>query len=472
MLHLKSSKEQKASLCCTDMARRSRNLRFHVLILGAQSYLWGTFVLFLLGPHAIDARGLGWLCAFVAAAHLALFLGYQYGLSNLNICPGSPLPSPPSGGSIRKLVVISAIYHILFGAALLWEYGCTSPKELLHAILSPGEAYFAKFSVYEDQLTRIDHPNSLLQLLTLTHVLSYFLIPCMVVYWERLTFFIKGLGITGLAVYASFFAFIGTQKGLGDIVVLGLSGYLVRRYGILRTRAPRWVPSRRMTVVVVLSVAAFLVYMSQNQLDRLRQWDGESRARYEAERSLFCAVLGQELGFRVSLVTSYPTHGYCGLSHSLQMPFVWTEGLGSSRALASYLSQYFAIPEPFERTYLARAEAETGWPALMNWSTIYPWLASDFTFPGTLVLMFLLGWLASRAWYDALHGDLLSLIVVTQIIICILYVPANNQLLQSRTGLWGTIALAAIYIVSRFNRRPAPIGLRISPKGLGICGKC
>ena len=464
-------KARPAMTAGSGLSRRPRDRRWYVLIFLVQVYLWGTFLLFWLGPYVKDAQGLGLLCVFVTAAHLALLLGYRFGLSRQRDLTKVVSWPPISDALIRTIIVISAIHHILFGAALLKEFGYSDLGSLVRTIMNPGEAYFAKFQVYEDQLAREGRPNVLLQVLTLTYVVSYFLIPCAVVYWRRLSFWVQCLAIAGVGMYGVYFAFVGTQKGLGDIIILALSGYLVRRYRGLPGPKPSWSSSRRLRWAIALSFIAFFLYMSQNQLDRLRQWDGEDRARYAAEGSLIHSLLGEELGFRVSLVISYPTHGYCGLSHSLQMPFVWTYGLSTSRSLASYLTQYCGVPDEFDRTYLARAEAETGWPALMYWSTIYPWLASDVTFPGTLVLMFLLGWLAAKAWYEALRGDLISLIVVSQFVMCILYIPANNQLLQSRTGFCGTIALALLYAVSRLHR-PEAVGHRVTFPRLNPCGKC
>ena len=93
----------------------------------------------------------------------------------------------------------------------------------------------------------------------------------------------------------------------------------------------------------------------------------------------------------------YASHGYCGLSHNLQTPFEWTGGLGSSYAVMQYASQYFDY-DVFPNTYVARTEQRTGWPARQNWATIYPWIASDFTFYGCIPFMYILGYLYSLTW--------------------------------------------------------------------------
>jgi hypothetical protein len=423
-----------------------------------QAYLCGTFLLFLFGPHLKDCIGLPRLCLFVALAHACLFLGYWIAHTQAKAVPASQQTFSPSISMIRKLIIVSALYHIAYGVTMLREYGCTGIGALIRAAFNPGEAYFAKFGIYEEQLARVGNPNAMAQLLTLSSVVSYFLIPCSVVYWRRLDRPVKALVIAAVSVYAMFFVFIGTQKGLGDIVAIAIVAHAVRKssaYGPVHRVSQTRVRRRRW--IAVAAASAFLVYMSQNQLDRLRQWGGEDQIRSVMEDSAFCRLLGSEVGFRASLVTAYPTHGYCGLSHSLSMPFEWTCGLGSSRALNAYLVQYLNVPNKSDSTYLARAEVATGWPALMNWSTIYPWLASDFTFPGVLLCMVAIGWIGCRAWHQALRGDLLSLIVLSQFALCVLYIPANNQLLQSRDGLIGTVSLVVICLLRKFFRGPSTL---------------
>ena len=99
-----------------------------------------------------------------------------------------------------------------------------------------------------------------------------------------------------------------------------------------------------------------------------------------------------------------------------------------------------------ELSYPSRTEAVTGWPAGKLWATVYPWLASDLTFPGAAVFMALVGWFMARMWIGArVERDPLSLVLFCQAAIFIAYVPANNQLMTARYTAVGLITLLIIY---------------------------
>jgi hypothetical protein len=107
-----------------------------------------------------------------------------------------------------------------------------------------------------------------------------------------------------------------------------------------------------------------------------------------------------------------------------------------------------------DQSYPARTEAETGWPAGLLWATIYPWLASDLTFPGAALFMSVAGWFVARMWVGAhVERDPLSLILFCQMAIFIAYVPANNQLMTSRYTAIGLFTLLGIYAVRNVTSR-------------------
>src|SRR6266850_4716245 len=95
--------------------------------------------------------------------------------------------------------------------------------------------------------------------------------------------------------------------------------------------------------------------------------------------------------------------------------------------------------------YPVRVERSRGWGAYENWISIYPWLASDVSFPGTILVVFLIGRLFAQSWLDTLRGDNpLAVVMFSIFVIMLFYFPANNQMLQSGEGLmafWGTLIL-------------------------------
>jgi hypothetical protein len=161
----------------------------------------------------------------------------------------------------------------------------------------------------------------------------------------------------------------------------------------------------------------------------------------------------------------YPTHGYLGLAYNLETPFVWTAGLGSSRALTSYVDRYVEQTDGYVNSYPVRTQARTGYPAGQYWATIYPWLSSDLTWPGVVLFMIVFGWWFARLWVEAaILRRNLSLLLWAQLCITVAYLPANNQLGISAPSLIAFATLVAVYAWRQVNTHratalapPAPV---------------
>jgi len=140
----------------------------------------------------------------------------------------------------------------------------------------------------------------------------------------------------------------------------------------------------------------------------------------------------------------YLTTGYYALSLSLQEPFVPMYGVGNSTFLYRQAARITKDPGILERPYPVRIE-KYGWDSQGLWSSIYPWIASDVSFPGTIVVVFLIGRLFAQSWLDTLRGDNPIAVVMFSIFVIVLfYFPANNQMLQSGEGFaafWVTLII-------------------------------
>src|SRR5439155_11424922 len=101
--------------------------------------------------------------------------------------------------------------------------------------------------------------------------------------------------------------------------------------------------------------------------------------------------------------TSYLTQGYYALYLSLNEPFVPMFGVGNSIFLTQQAVRVTGNQDIARMSYPSRIESD-GWDALGRWSSIYPWIASDVSFPGTIVVVFLIGRLFALAWFDALSA--------------------------------------------------------------------
>ncbi|MDQ0072563.1 hypothetical protein J2W34_004368 [Variovorax boronicumulans] len=237
----------------------------------------------------------------------------------------------------------------------------------------------------------------------------------------------------------------GAQKGVFDAFILltavGILKVYLQKYDFIRWR-------RRGIFLLSLVVVVFIFF----QLSRLNAYDaldysGSSQASLDRDSLLF-TLFGDQVGLGISLFISYISQGYYGLSLSLQLPFEWSYGMGNSFALTSYAEQYFGVSNIFEQTYPYRMEYVFNWPAKMYWHTIFPWLASDITFPGALALMFFVGRGYARSLIDGVvYESPLGICAFYLLTTFLLYLPANNQLMQTREMMIATVVVFASWMV-------------------------
>ena len=132
---------------------------------------------------------------------------------------------------------------------------------------------------------------------------------------------------------------------------------------------------------------------------------------------------------------SYLTEGYQAVDYSLTQPFTSTFGLGNSLYLLQAINSNFLL----ERTYLFKNQVSYGWNWLVNWSTLYVWIANDVSMIGVIPIMFLIGRLFAKTWKQSLfEGNLSSLIVAGLMFQLCIYSSANNQIVQLQSGFVGT----------------------------------
>lgn len=239
----------------------------------------------------------------------------------------------------------------------------------------------------------------------------------------------------------------GAQKAFFDIgIMVATATFLSTFFSIERYRA-----LRRMGLILFAALFAIFVFFQLSRLDAygITDYSGNGVMVLHRDGLLF-QLLGDSLGLGVSMFIGYLSQGYYGLSLCLQLPFQWTYGIGNSFALTSYAEQYFGAKGIFEGTYPARMEAAFGWPAKMYWHTFFPWMASDITFIGTILLMFIIGRIfASSMWNGAAKGSTLDVSIFYFMATLIFYLPANNQLMQTRSMMIGFTVLLAVWTAKR-----------------------
>ena len=111
-----------------------------------------------------------------------------------------------------------------------------------------------------------------------------------------------------------------------------------------------------------------------------------------------------------------------------------------------YAGKFATDPDfVWNRCYPVRLESETGYEFNHHWHTIYPWLASDLTFPGAILFMGIMAYLLAQSWQDAIRGEnAFAIGFFAQLLLMFFYVPANNvRLMYSEESLmfWGLLIM-------------------------------
>ena len=96
-------------------------------------------------------------------------------------------------------------------------------------------------------------------------------------------------------------------------------------------------------------------------------------------------------------------------------------------------------------TFPGQLDWKYGWGMLTLWDSIYPWIASDVGFGGTLIVVFLIGYFFSMSWIHAIRDNSpLSIALVSYFVIMLFYFPANNQIMQDGESCVGFLIIFCV----------------------------
>jgi hypothetical protein len=414
-------------------------------------YLTFTVLFFSLGPFDYPVDNPVSLYTFLALAHVALFAGYW------RVAFREPR-GYRGDVQVPRLVLSSAVATLLLLFPTSKARTGNFMPDVVYGIFNPGEAYASTYSLTTESsgLPLIEYIRILLG------PLLGMLLPLAVFYWERLDNKTRILATTGILSTVALFLAMGTNKAIADtVLLLPWMVFAAHKAGTIV------LGFRRIAVLAVCSVAAFVLFLAFFGAGML------ARAGSPVASGFFPATgstadtdnfLIRHLGAAPTAVVMgldiYLTPGYYALSLSLREPFVPMYGVGNSTFLYRQAARITGDKEILKSPYPVRIE-KYGWDSQQLWATIYPWIASDVSFPGTIVVIYFIGRLFALSWIDTLGcKNPFAVVIFSQFVIMLFYFPANNQLLQSGEGFaafWVTLILWW-----RSRRAPSPIGGRIA----------
>lgn len=380
----------------------------------AMVWLWGSVALFEFGPYEYPVSNKPLLYLYVFAAHFALYLGYRTSKKQGEAYRGRMQPR-----TILNLSIMLSVFTLLI-AVLQGQEWSTNVRMALD---DPGLAYDSYLS---SQGTRL-MPYALI-------LLEPFVSPFLVLvpyYWRfiaipvRLIFFIvlltNILSIIGAAV-----------RGALVYQVLTVGSAFLASYlsGQLRLRRISKIP---VAILLVAGSSLLLTYFSFIFTEREAAGSATYNAAIGAYPNPDHPIVQITPAAQQPLVMggiTYLTHGYYGLSLALEKSF---QGIGFGLTNSAFLHRNFervtgsSVLSRF--SYADRLWQENGYAVGNFWMTIYPWIASDTTFVGSLVILFIVGRAFAQSWLDAIQSRNPAAMVVFAYLAHIVYAfPMNNPL--------------------------------------------
>lgn len=402
------------------------------------AYLNFTVFLFAFGPWPWPVQDGTTLYSFLAVVHLSLLFGY---LSAAFSRPHG-YTGPWTG---QRLVVISLIVNLVFLFPTSgYRTGGMLP-DVLGGLTDPGTSYAESLAIRSNGFPVTEY------LRILFGPILFLLLPLVIFYWGSLRPLVRWLSSFCILGVVTIFIAMGTNKAIADLVLLVpclvIAGYLA---GFLKIGRIKKI---LIVALTLIGFSFFLFFFTATQSQR----SGSPAAVgyfpaadiYSDPDNFVIRYLPSQLKIGVIALDSYLTQGYYALYLSLDQPFVPMFGVGNSMFLTRNVAKILGQDIP-QASYPAQIEADAGWSSQSLWHSIYPWLASDVSFPGVILVVFIIGRLFAMSWLDTLKGkNPFAIAAFAQLLIMIFYFPANNQCLQSGESLISFLVIIMLWLFYR-----------------------
>ena len=366
---------------------------------------------------------------FLAYAHIGILFGYYCGIHSKN---GNAYTGSLSGQKLLLSLFRYAfvIYLITFIPAFCIETKTYSFN--ISSIIQKIEIGFSDSTILYNELRNADNVSGVWRIINYGVVLTGFVrwtfFPLAIYLWDKLKTTQKVFfWIFAVTFLLSYFT-KGTTAGIFTIAFIVGVPFIMRRERKLYLMSSHEEPQKKskkkrlLTFIIVgLVLFACLWVFSNNMRSR-------EASLYEGNGDFShfpWFLIPPSIRAAVYWLTGYVAQGYMSLSFCLELPFTPTFGVGGSWFTLQNFSDLLGI-NILQYTYIGKAE-QFGIGAYHNWHTVYPWIASDVSFVGAPIILFILFYQMAQSWRDYLdHNDGFAFIFMTIMGFFVLYISANN----------------------------------------------
>ncbi|MEN8120217.1 MAG: hypothetical protein ABFS35_07720 [Bacteroidota bacterium] len=418
---------------------------FHTLI------IFSTLLYSFWGPMEYHNYNKSVVSLFIVGYLIVINSGFYLGVNSKRVVNNT---------GIRYNRIMIDIYHFfaIFSVLLylLYFLYLFNIGRINFSILSMGKAYVEYYKEYGTKTSLISIE---LIFILLVAIPKYIAINLGFFYYNDLSKrFKRQLFLLLILIFITQTLSAGNQKAVGDIVIF-LFFFLIYKASKMDITQRKKIIKRSLAIVSVM-----VILFSYSQYDRVatrnisvKNINNEINSKiykYDFNHPVF-KIFGEKMGLGISIfTTNYLSSGYYGLSKSMELPFEWTYGIGNSVTLSSVTKAITGI-DVYKSTYLNRMEKEFGIMGKRKWHTIFPWLASDFTFVGTIFIFFFIALTYGIAWKEVIvYNNPVSYLMFILLSVMFTFVISNNQIFHGFDYFETSTAIIVFWLFthSKFNK--------------------
>lgn len=389
-----------------------------------------TLFIFFTAPIQWKTENLAILALFVLFCQLSIFVGYKIGYKKGIVKSESHTTNRKIlyelSDKIFNFIFIFYSLTFLIKYAYLLKFKLFDIKGmLLFLMIGIADPHLA-YSLTVDTIRPTTIPWTLY---FLTSIINQIFFIIGFVSWKNYSQWKKRMFIFFLFVEIFFWAGRATNSGIIFIITTFLLSQLYRMDFDKSKFSTKIKPLFIILASLIISISAFSYTMNNRK--------GSSTLNYQSfnlgnstvdEYSNVFSFIPKPLQDTYMYVVYYLTQGYYHTSLAFDLDFQPTYFLGNNPATIS-LAEILGI-NVWKDTYVYRLN-KLGVDPLVQWHSAYLWYASDVSFWGVPVLLFILGYLFGLCWGLSFNNDLLSRIIFIIIGNMLLYLFANNSYLSS-----------------------------------------
>ncbi len=240
----------------------------------------------------------------------------------------------------------------------------------------------------------------------------------------------------------------GKQKQLGDTII-----YIVAVFGLHLGVKNKAIQIRTVMMLIFggfVSLFAFMFILAQRYaaiaVDVFNyNQKSANNISINVDHPIF-TIFGPDIGFSMAAFLGYLSQGYYGLGLAMTVNHSWTYFLGFSYSLSVISNRVFGLEWVWNDSLVHQTGLQRGWGE-SKWHTVFTHFATDFTFPGTIIIFGFIAFLYARVWMSAIrYQNPFAILMFVMLTLGAFFIPANNQLLHSPGNLFTTILITILYL--------------------------